>query len=256
MTDTPTDTSAAPASRGNNGLVTGLVIALVVIVLAFAAFVFAPLLLGGNTQKIGPGQRLVQAPADTIVEKEKGSSAAVLPPQKGTVKITPQGGIEVDATNPDRSGINQNVTVTLPNGCTTCAPRVVVPAPCQSCARPPVVRYAPRNFRPAPMVRIAPPAPRATSCFVQVDVQGPPSEIQIKDGSGRMVGHANVVGSGRIAVPCDFARAGSGQICLITGGPNAPARNLSPEWFAMAQSNLSRGTNLLNAGHPVWFRKN
>lgn len=231
------------------------------LVLALAAALFLSVFGTSNGQKIGPNTRIVEAPVAPPV-------APVVPvvppvpaekaPQTGKVTITPQGGIVVDGVNPDRTGVNQNVTVQLPACGSNCPPRVIAPQPCQTCAPRPVVkpyvRPAPRVYRPAPQV--APPAPRpAASCFVQVDVQGPPSEIQIKDGQGRIVGRANVVGSGRVPVPCEFARAGAGQICLITGGANAPARDLNPEWFSMAQRNLASGNTLLNAGHPVWFRK-
>ena len=205
-------------------------------------------------KKIAAAVAKVQAPpAPVPVTVTLTAPPAPAVPQTATTTVSPKGDIKVDASNPNHTGIQQNVTVNLPTvGQPCCQPKVVAPAPC--CQPRPVVKPpAPRTYYKAPLARPAP--QRMSSCFVQVDVMGPPTQVDIKDGSGKVVGSANVVGSGRVAVPCSFARAGDGQICLVTGGANAPARNLNPEWFSMAQRNLASGNTLLNAGHPVWFKK-
>ncbi len=153
-------------------------------------------------------------------------------PQTAKTTVTPRGGIVVDASNPQNTGIQQNVTVNLPSTAQPCCQPKVVPAP--------------------QVYRSAPQTPRISTCFVQVDVMGPPTRVDIKDAGGRIVGSANVVGSGRIAVPCSYASSITGQTCL--SGKNL-SWDMDQRWFARARSFLASGQRVLNFGHPITFRK-
>ena len=162
-------------------------------------------------------------------------------PQTAKTTVTPQGGIVVDASNPNHTGIQQNVTVNLPTTAQSC---------CET--------QAPRTFNKAPAPRTYyPPAPRPapqrmSSCSVQVNVVGPPTQVDIKDAKGEVIGSANIVGSGFVAVPCSYARSTTGQTCL--SGKNL-SWDMDQRWFARARSFLASGQRVLNFGHPITFRK-
>lgn len=211
------------------------------------------------------------AEAVAKVQPQTQTQAPPAAPAPGSAKATVNCG--PFAATASAGGANSTVDIKI-DGCNKpcendCAPKAAPPCQ-QDCERRPAVQPpAPQFYRKegrqeypkGPLVQPAPPvyrpAPqRVSSCFVDVHVFGPQTPVEIKDGSGRVVGRANIVGKGEVAVPCSFARERRGQICLVTGKPNAPARNLGDRWFRVAQQNLASGQRVLNFGTPDGFRKN
>ena len=227
-----------------------------VLVLALVGFLAA---CGDTPAKNEPRRNpLAEAPLKQAdVNKAIAEAFAKLPPpapavpQTATTTVTPKGDIKVDASNPQHTGIQQNVTVNLPTaGQPCCQPKVVAPAPLCCQARP-VVRPAPRVYK-APSLPPRPAPQRVSSCAVEVNVVGPPSKVDIKDAGGRIVGSANIVGSGLVTVPCSYASSITGQTCL--SGKNL-SWDMDQRWFARARSFLASGQRVLNFGHPITFRK-